>query len=71
MEQASDLQVMQEVMRGVLLALCLSAQVDRAKLAHALTSFSAHPGLDVRSQACLQDLAEGMTAIAPSGGRPQ
>lgn len=67
MGKASDLQVMQEVMRGVMLSLCASTTVDRTKLATALGHVSLHPGLDARARACLQDLAEGMTAIAPPG----
>lgn len=71
MDNTSDLQVMQQTLRGLMLALCASTPIDRAKLASALTALSAHPGIDPRAAACLQDLAQGMTAIAPGGAPPQ
>lgn len=71
MGKASDLQVMQEVMRGLLMSLCVATTVDRTKLAMALSAFSLHPGIEPQARACLQDLAQGMTAIAPPGGPKQ
>lgn len=71
MAKTPDLQVMQETLRSVLLALCASSQVDRVALAKALNAFAFHPGIAPQTRLNLQDLAEGMTAIAPPGGPSQ
>ena len=71
MGKESDLQVMQETLRLVLLALCASSSIDRAALAKALTAMCFAPGIDPQTRLCLQDLAEGMTAIAPGAGPKQ
>lgn len=71
MANPHELQVMQETLRGILLALCDAAPVDRAAFARNLSAMAFSPGIDPQTRLCLQDLATRLPAIASSAGPSQ
>ena len=72
MNDTHTLQVMQETLRGLLLALITADPgIDRPQLAKSLHALSFGPGISPQAQLALQDLAAGMTAIAKVASRPQ
>lgn len=69
MATSTDLQVMQETMRLVLLAICDAGPVKRAALAKALAARAYARDVDPQTRVCMQELAKEMAVIAP-GFRP-
>lgn len=59
----ATLTVVQEVLRGVLVSLAKTNAIDAEKVARAIQSFVADPGLEPTSEVMLLDLAGGMEIL--------
>jgi hypothetical protein len=57
------LDTVQQVLRGVVVSLALSAKVDLPQCAASLKSFAADGNLDPMAQVMLNDLAHGLELI--------
>ncbi len=66
-EQADILNVVQQVLRTTLVALCAAAKAEPEKLGALLESGAANAALDPVAQNMLSDLAVGLALIAKAG----
>ena len=66
---AATLNIVQEVLRGMMLSLATAARADLGTLAYALESFTTQEGLEDISRTMLRDLAAGAHLLSTQ--RPQ
>jgi hypothetical protein len=63
-ESDEVLNIVQEVLRGLMCALITGAGADPEKVATGIQAFAANPDLDQTSRLMLQDLASGADMLA-------
>jgi hypothetical protein len=61
------LNVIQAVLRGIVICLAMHRKEDMWKLSAALAAFASNPNLDKRAEAMLIDIAQGVGVIAGAG----
>lgn len=62
-ESEKALNVVQEVLRGIVVGLAASSHIDSAKFATSMQTFASHPDIDPMSKVMLLDLAEGLDML--------
>ena len=70
MADASTLNVVQQVLKGITISLAMHRQEDLAKLASALQAFASTHNLEPEAVAMLQDLAQGFDMLGRASSRP-
>lgn len=69
-ESKKTLNVVQEVLRGIVVSLAASSHVDTAKFASSMQAFAGHPEIDPMSKVMLEDLAKGLDMLARMKVKP-
>lgn len=60
----ATLNIVQEVLRGMMLSLAAASRANLAELAHGLDAFTTQEGLDDISRSMLRDLAQGAQVLS-------
>lgn len=69
MERAEGLDIVQQVLRGLLVSIVATRREDAALIASSLQAFASNPQLESEARVMLSDLALGLDMIASANSK--